>query len=145
MVRISDIEISLDFYCTKLGLIEKSRYDDEKGRFTNIFLYAPENAQSVATESSPLLELTYNWPDTDGNQELYTKGRNFGHLAFEVQNIHEICQELMDNGVTIHRPPRDGRMAFILSPDGISIELLQKGAALEPLLKWVTMENVGSW
>ncbi len=140
MVRISDLDESLDFYCNKLGLIEFSRKDNEKGRFTLIFLCAPED-QNLAEESKkPLIELTYNW-----DKEEYTGGRNFGHLAFKVDNIYETCQKLQDNGVVINRPPRDGYMAFINSPDGISIELLQKGDKLEPQEPWSSMENTGSW
>ena len=140
MVRVSDLDESLDFYCNKLGLIEFSRKDNEKGRFTLIFLCAPED-KSLAEESrKPLIELTYNW-----DKEEYTGGRNFGHLAFKVDNIYETCQKLQDNGVVINRPPRDGYMAFINSPDGISIELLQKGDSLESKEPWSSMENTGSW
>tara|TARA_Y100001936_G_scaffold168328_1_gene164508 strand:- start:666 stop:1106 length:441 start_codon:yes stop_codon:yes gene_type:complete len=140
MVRVSDLDESLDFYCNKLGLIEFSRKDNEKGRFTLIFLCAPED-KSLAEESrKPLIELTYNW-----DKEEYTGGRNFGHLAFKVDNIYETCQKLQDNGVVINRPPRDGYMAFINSPDGISIELLQKGDSLESQEPWSSMENTGSW
>lgn len=145
MVRISDIDASLDFYCTKLGMIEKYRYDSEQGRFTNIFLYAPGDAERAEADSSPILELTYNWPDENGQTEEYTSGRNFGHLAYRADNIYDTCQQLMDAGVTINRPPRDGRMAFIKSPDNISIELLQAGDALAPAEPWRSMENVGSW
>ena len=140
MVRVSDLDESLDFYCNKLGLIEFSRKDNEKGRFTLIFLCAPED-KSLAEESrKPLIELTYNW-----DKEEYTGGRNFGHLAFKVDNIYETCKKLQDNGVVINRPPRDGYMAFINSPDGISIELLQKGDSLELQEPWSSMENTGSW
>jgi len=140
MVRVSDLDESLDFYCNKLGLIEFSRKDNEKGRFTLIFLCAPED-KSLAEESrKPLIELTYNW-----DKEEYTGGRNFGHLAFKVDNIYETCKKLQDNGVVINRPPRDGYMAFINSPDGISIELLQKGDSLESQEPWSSMENTGSW
>ena len=140
MVRISDLEESLDFYCNKLGLIEFSRKDNEKGRFTLIFLCAPEDKNLAEESKKPLIELTYNW-----DKEEYTGGRNFGHLAFKVDNIYETCQKLQDNGVVINRPPRDGYMAFINSPDGISIELLQKGDKLEPQEPWSSMENTGSW
>ena len=140
MVRISDLDESLDFYCNKLGLIEFSRKDNEKGRFTLIFLCAPEDKNLAEESKKPLIELTYNW-----DKEEYTGGRNFGHLAFKVDNIYETCQKLQDNGVVINRPPRDGYMAFINSPDGISIELLQKGDKLEPLEPWSSMENTGSW
>ena len=140
MVRISDLDESLDFYCNKLGLIEFSRKDNEKGRFTLIFLCAPEDKNLAEESKKPLIELTYNW-----DKEEYIGGRNFGHLAFKVDNIYEICQKLQDNGVVINRPPRDGYMAFINSPDGISIELLQKGDKLEPQEPWSSMENTGSW
>ena len=140
MVRISDLDESLDFYCNKLGLIEFSRKDYEKGRFTLIFLCAPEDKNLAEESKKPLIELTYNW-----DKEEYTGGRNFGHLAFKVDNIYETCQKLQDNGVVINRPPRDGYMAFINSPDGISIELLQKGDKLEPQEPWSSMENTGSW
>ena len=140
MVRISDLDESLDFYCNKLGLIEFSRKDNEKGRFTLIFLCAPEDKNLAEENRKPLIELTYNW-----DKEEYTGGRNFGHLAFKVDNIYETCQKLQDNGVVINRPPRDGYMAFINSPDGISIELLQKGGKLEPQEPWSSMENTGSW
>ena len=140
MVRISDLDESLDLYCNKLGLIEFSRKDNEKGRFTLIFLCAPEDKNLAEESKKPLIELTYNW-----DKEEYTGGRNFGHLAFKVDNIYETCQKLQDNGVVINRPPRDGYMAFINSPDGISIELLQKGDKLEPQEPWSSMENTGSW
>ncbi len=140
MIRISDLDASLDFYCNKLGLREISRKDSEKGRFTLIFLAAPEDAVSAAEHKSPMLELTYNWDPED-----YTGGRNFGHLAFRVDNIYQTCHALQSKGVLINRPPRDGHMAFIRSPDGISIELLQKGEALPPEAPWNTMENTGSW
>lgn len=140
MVRVKNIDESLDFYCNKLGLIEFSRKDNEKGRFTLIFLCAPEDKNLAEESKKPLIELTYNW-----DKEEYTGGRNFGHLAFKVDNIYETCQKLQDNGVVINRPPRDGYMAFINSPDGISIELLQKGDKLEPQEPWSSMENTGSW
>jgi lactoylglutathione lyase len=140
MIRVSNVDASLDFYCNKLGLIEFSRKDYEKGRFTLIFLCAPEDKNLAEQNRKPLIELTYNW-----DKEEYTGGRNFGHLAFRVDNIYEICQKLQDNGVVINRPPRDGHMAFIKSPDGISIELLQKGDSLEPQEPWSSMENTGSW
>ena len=140
MIRVSDVDASLDFYCNKLGLIEFSRKDYEKGRFTVIFLCAPEDKNLAEQNRKPLIELTYNW-----DKEEYSGGRNFGHLAFRVDNIYEICQKLQDNGVVINRPPRDGHMAFIKSPDGISIELLQKGDSLEPQEPWSSMENTGSW
>jgi len=133
MVRISDIEKSLDFYCNKLGLKELRRYDSEQGRFTLIFL-APEDNESA------MVELTYNW-----DPEEYDEGRNFGHLAYEVEDIYATCQQLMDAGVVINRPPRDGHMAFIRSPDNISIELLQQDKALEPAEPWQSMPNTGHW
>ena len=135
MVRISDIEKSLDFYCKKLGLKEVRRKESEKGRYTLIFL-ASENSD----EKHNLLELTYNW-----DPEKYLNGRNFGHLAYSVKNIYDTCNNLMNNGVTINRPPRDGRMAFIKSPDGISIEILQEGEALEIIDPWKSMSNEGDW
>ncbi len=135
MVRISDIEKSLDFYCKKLGLKEVRRKESEKGRYTLIFL-ASENSD----EKHNLLELTYNW-----DPEKYSNGRNFGHLAYSVKNIYDTCNNLMNNGVTINRPPRDGRMAFIKSPDGISIEILQEGEALEIIDPWKSMSNEGDW
>ncbi|MDH3978307.1 MAG: VOC family protein [Gammaproteobacteria bacterium] len=133
MVRVSNLEQSLDFYCNKLGLKELRRRDSENGRFTLAFL-AAENDESAC------IELTYNW-----DPEVYGEGRNFGHLAYAVDNIYETCQRLMDQGVTINRPPRDGYMAFVRSPDNISIELLQKGAALPPAEPWLSMPNTGEW
>ncbi len=133
MIRISDIEESLDFFVNKLGLVEIRRRENPMGRYTLIFLAAPGQEEVQ-------LELTYNWDPED-----YTAGRNFGHLAYEVDNIYETCQRLMDAGVTINRPPRDGRMAFIRSPDNISIELLQKGPSLPKQEPWASMENVGTW
>ena len=133
MVRVSDLDASLDFYCAKLGLVELRRYDEPKGRFTNVFLAAPG-------DESAQVELTFNWDPED-----YGAGRNFGHLAYEVEDIYSLCQRLMDEGVTINRPPRDGRMAFVRSPDGISVELLQKGEALPPAEPWLSMSNTGSW
>ena len=133
MVRISDIDQSLDFYCKKLGLVELKRAESESGRFTLIFLAAPGDEEAQ-------VELTYNW-----DPEEYDEGRNFGHLAYAVDDIYATCQSLMDGGVTINRPPRDGRMAFIRSPDNISIELLQKGASLPAAEPWASMENVGTW
>lgn len=146
MVRVTDIDEALDFYCHKLGLIETSRTENETGRFTLIFLAAPGDRTRASEASAPLLELTYNWPAADGSDpETYTGGRNFGHLAYAVDNIYDTCQKLMDAGVTINRPPRDGRMAFIKSPDGISIELLQHGEPLPPAEPWQSMENIGDW
>jgi lactoylglutathione lyase len=140
MVRIRDIDASLDFYCNKLGLKETRRYESKQGRFTLVFLAAPDDEGRAKSEQAPLLELTYNW-----DPEEYTGGRNFGHLAFRVDDIYAACQRLMEGGVTINRPPRDGHMAFVRSPDGISIELLQKGEALSPSEPWATMPNTGSW
>ncbi|MCA9401118.1 MAG: VOC family protein [Candidatus Omnitrophica bacterium] len=140
MVRISDIDASLDFYCNKLGMVEMRRHESEKGRFTLIFLAAANDEERAKESKTPLLELTYNW-----DPEEYSGGRNFGHLAYRVDNIYETCQKLMDLGVVINRPPRDGYMAFIKSPDGISIELLQKNDKLPPKEPWVSMGNIGSW
>jgi len=145
MVRVHDMDQSLDFYCNKLGLVEISRFHNEGGRFTLVFLAAKGDEEAAREKKAPMVELTYNWPDKDGNAEEYSGGRNFGHLAYRVENIYELCQSLMDKGVTINRPPRDGHMAFIKSPDGISIELLQKGDSLEPQEPWASMENSGSW
>ena len=135
MVRIRNIKESLDFYCNKIGLKEIRRTENEKGKYTLIFLGAENSDGRYA-----LLELTYNW-----EPEEYTGGRNFGHLAYSVKNIYETCQKLMDNGVIINRPPRDGHMAFVRSPDGISIEILQEGESLAPQEPWQSMENTGSW
>ncbi len=140
MVRVRDIDEALDFYVKKFGLKEVRRLENEGGRFTLIFLAAPEDEQTGINTKAPLLELTYNWDPED-----YQGGRNFGHLAYEVDNIYDTCKRLMDAGITINRPPRDGNMAFIRSPDGISIELLQKGPALEKAEPWVSMANTGSW
>lgn len=140
MVRISDIDKSLDFYCNKLGMVETRRMESEAGRFTLIFLAAPGDEANARAEKAPLLELTYNW-----DPEEYGEGRNFGHLAFEVDDIYATCASLQEAGVTINRPPRDGYMAFIRSPDNISIELLQKGQSLRKAEPWVSMENTGHW
>jgi lactoylglutathione lyase len=137
MVRISNIEKSLDFYCNLLGLKELKRYDDDKGRYTLIFLAADADANN---ENPPAIELTYNWDPED-----YGEGRNFGHLAYAVEDIYGLCQRLKDGGVTINRPPRDGRMAFIRAPDNVSIELLQVGEALQPQEPWASMPNRGHW
>lgn len=145
MVRIHDIDASIDFYCNKLGLKEVRRHENPGGRFTLIFLAAPKNMAQSEAERAPELELTYNWPDENGNSEQYGGGRNFGHLAYKVDDIYETCRRLMNAGVTINRPPRDGNMAFIRSPDGISIELLQDGTPLPPAEPWVSMPNSGSW
>jgi lactoylglutathione lyase len=138
MVRVTDIEKSLAFYRDALGLEVLSRRDNEAGRFTLVFLAAPGDGTAQ-------VELTYNWPAPDGNGETYTGGRNFGHLAYAVDDIYATCQRLMEHGVTILRPPRDGRMAFVRSPDDISIELLQAGASLAPAEPWSSMPNTGSW
>lgn len=140
MVRVTDIDASLDFYCNKLGLIETRRTDHEGGRFTLIFLAAPNDESTARAVNAPELELTYNW-----DPEHYDVGRNFGHLAYKVDNIYDACQKLMDAGVVINRPPREGRMAFVKSPDNISIELLQEGDALPIAEPWASMENTGTW
>lgn len=140
MVRVADLDSALDFYCSKLGLIETHRMENAEGRFTLVFISAPGDAKRAESEKVPLVELTYNWDTHE-----YSGGRNFGHLAFEVENIYQTCEKLMKAGVTINRPPRDGRMAFIRSPDGISIELLQQGGSLKPAEPWTSMPNTGSW
>ncbi|WP_289034025.1 VOC family protein [uncultured Roseibium sp.] len=140
MVRVTDVDASLDFYCNKMGMIETRRIENEGGRFTLIFLAGSDDVESGKSVSAPLLELTYNW-----DPEEYSGGRNFGHLAYEVDNIYEFCAHLQNNGVTINRPPRDGRMAFVRSPDGISFELLQKGESLEKAEPWASMPNTGEW
>jgi len=140
MVRVKDLEASLHFYRDLLGLVQTRRMDSEAGRFSLIYLAAPQDQTRAETEKSPEVELTYNWDPED-----YQGGRNFGHLAFEVEDIYAACQRLMDGGVVINRPPRDGHMAFIRSPDGISIELLQGGARLAPAEPWASMPNVGAW
>ena len=140
MVRVTDVDKSLDFFCNKLGLVQVRRNDYEKGRFSLIFLAAPEDVERAENDQAPMVELTYNW-----DPEEYGGGRNFGHLAYRVDDIYETCQRLMDGGVTINRPPRDGHMAFVRSPDNISIELLQKGEALAPQEPWASMPNSGEW
>ena len=140
MVRVANIEASLAFYCDGLRMVEISRKESEAGRFTLIFLAAAEDEQRGRAEQAPLLELTYNW-----DPEVYSGGRNFGHLAFSVENIYDTCAHLESMGITINRPPRDGRMAFVRSPDGISVELLQQGEALPAQEPWVSMPNVGEW
>lgn len=140
MIRASDLDQTLDFYCGKLGLVEVNRYDSEAGRFTLVFLAATDDAARAREGQSPLLEITWNW-----DPESYDGGRNFGHLAYRVKDIYQLCQQLMDKGVTINRPPRDGHMAFIRSPDGISIELLQQGEPLAPQEPWASMPNTGEW
>ena len=144
MVRVRDLQASLDFFCAGLGFVEVSRKDHEKGRFTLVFLAAPGDSESGQQNQSPLVELTYNWPDENEQEEL-TGGRNFGHLAYRVENIYKLCSHLQSCGVEINRPPRDGRMAFVKSPDGISIELLQSGEALESAEPWSSMPNSGTW
>ena len=140
VVRVTDVDASLDFYCNKLGLVQVRRVDNEKGRFSLIFLAAPGDAAIAQTTHSPLVELTHNW-----DPEPYGGGRNFGHLAYAVDDIYALCKKLHDGGVTINRPPRDGKMAFVRSPDNISIELLQKGDALAPAEPWKSMPNTGVW
>ena len=140
MIRASSLDSTLDFFCNKLGLIEVNRYDSEAGRFTLVFLAAPDDVERAHRDQAPLVEITYNW-----GSETYDGGRNFGHLAYQVDDIYHTCQQLIDRGVTLNRPPRDGRMAFIKSPDGISIELLQAGPALTEAEPWSSMPNQGSW
>lgn len=140
MVRVADLDASLDWYCNKLGLVETRRVTSEAGRYTLVFLAAPDDAAGAKTSQAPLVELTHNW-----DPEAYTGGRNFGHLAYAVDDIYATCQKLMDAGVTINRPPRDGRMAFVKSPDGISIELLHKDGSKEPAEPWKSMPNTGTW
>jgi lactoylglutathione lyase len=145
MVRVKDLDASMAFYRDALGLVETRRFDVEKGRFTLVYLAAPEQADMAKDKKFPELELTYNWPDEDGNAETYSGGRNFGHMAFRVENIYEACEKLQKAGVIINRPPRDGHMAFVRSPDNISIELLQKGDRLAPKEPWASMKNIGEW
>ncbi|MBL8588952.1 MAG: VOC family protein [Methylobacteriaceae bacterium] len=140
MVRVTDLDQSLDFYCNKLGLVEVRRTENDKGRFTLVFLAAPGDVERARDSKSPLIELTYNW-----DPEVYTGGRSFGHLAYQCDDIYALCAKLMKAGVTINRPPRDGRMAFVRSPDNISIELLQKGEAKAPAEPWLSMPNTGTW
>lgn len=140
MVRVSNLDESLDFFCNKLGMVETRRTESEKGRYTNIFLAAPDDEGVARETKAPVLELTYNW-----DPEEYAGGRNFGHLAFAVDDIYALCQSLMDSGITINRPPRDGHMAFIRTPDGVSIELLQKDGSLPAQEPWASMENTGAW
>lgn len=140
MVRVGDLGKSLDFYCNALGLVEVRRIENEAGRFTLVFLAAPGDEARARSEAAPLLELTWNW-----DEHAYDGGRNFGHLAFRVDDIYATCRHLMQTGVVVNRPPRDGRMAFVRSPDGISVELLQSGEALAPAAPWTEMPNIGSW
>lgn len=141
MVRVSDLDASLHFYCELLGMVEYSRKESEKGRFTLVFLCAPEDLELAKARKAPMLELTYNWDETTP----YNNGRAFGHLAFSVDNLYALCERLQQHGITINRPPRDGHMAFVKSPDGISLELLQKGEALAPQEPWKSMPNEGTW
>lgn len=140
MVRVKDLDASLDFYCNKLGLVEAFRSESPAGRFTLVFLCAPDDFEHATSAKAPMVELTYNWDTED-----YQGGRNFGHLAYAVDDIYAACAKLQAGGVVINRPPRDGRMAFVRSPDGISIELLQAGPALAPAEPWTSMPNVGAW
>ncbi|MEP4148885.1 MAG: VOC family protein [Halioglobus sp.] len=140
MVRARNLDETMDFYCDKLGLVEVNRYDSEAGRFTLVFLAAPGDLGTAEHDASPCVEITWNW-----DEETYSGGRNFGHLAYRVDNIYDTCQRLLDKGVIINRPPRDGHMAFVRSPDGISIELLQEGESLPAKEPWASMENTGSW
>jgi lactoylglutathione lyase len=140
MVRVSDLDASLNFYCNLLGLEEVRRRDSERGRFTLVFLTAPEDRERALEDGAPMIELTWNW-----DPEEYGGGRNFGHLAYRVDNIYDLCEHLQKGGVVINRPPKDGRMAFVRSPDNISVELLQKGEPLEPREPWLSMENTGTW
>lgn len=140
MVRVADLDVAMDFYCKKLGLIEVRRIENEKGRFTLVFLSASDDVGTAAKTQAPLVELTYNW-----DKEAYAGGRNFGHLAYAVDDIYAVCEKLMKAGVVINRPPRDGHMAFIRSPDNISIELLQKNGAKAPAEPWLSMPNTGVW
>ena len=140
MVRVKDLDATLDFFCNKLGLVEVSRNENKMGRFTLVFLCAPDDQDLAKQRRAPMVELTYNWDTED-----YGGARNFGHLAYAVDDIYATCKRLMDGGVTINRPPRDGRMAFVRSPDNISIELLQNGPSLPPQEPWTSMPNVGAW
>jgi lactoylglutathione lyase len=140
MVRVKELAPSLHFYCDLLGLKEVRRIENEKGRFTLVFLCAPADVERAAKDQAPLVELTCNWDAED-----YKGGRNFGHLAYRVENIYETCRRLMDGGVTVNRPPRDGHMAFVRSPDGISVELLQENGSLPPAEPWASMPNTGAW
>lgn len=145
MLRVSDLDAALSFYCAGLGLIETNRYESEKGRFTLVFLAAPADVDRAKADKAPLVELTYNWPPESGAAEVLTGGRNFGHLAYRVDDIYETCGHLQSQGITILRPPRDGHMAFVRSPDGASVELLQAGDRLPPQEPWASMENTGEW
>lgn len=140
MIRVSDLEQTVDFFCRKLGFTEISRAEHEKGRYTLVFLAAPGDAEAARAHKAPMVELTWNW-----DEKGYAGGRNFGHLAYRVEDIYALCDRLMKAGVTINRPPRDGHMAFIRTPDNISIELLQKGEPLAAKEPWVSMPNTGTW
>ena len=140
MVRVSNLDETLNFFCNHLDMVEVRRTESEKGRYTNLFLAAKEDEEAARANKAPVLELTYNWDPED-----YAGGRNFGHLAYQVDNIYETCQKLMDAGITVNRPPRDGYMAFIRTPDNVSIELLQKGERLPDQEPWASMENTGNW
>ncbi|MEJ2000545.1 MAG: VOC family protein [Maritimibacter sp.] len=141
MIRVRDLDESLDFWVNKVGMVETRRIDNEAGQFTLVFLAAPKDESRARAENAPELELTYNW----GSEEVYETGRSWGHLAYKVDDIYATCQKLMDAGITINRPPRDGNMAFFKSPDNVSVELIQDGPALEPAEPWASMENTGSW
>lgn len=145
MLRVSNLEAALRFYCDGLGLVETRRYESERGRFTLVFLAAPQDVERAKSDKAPLVELTYNWPSEDGTVETLTGGRNFGHLAYRVDDIYATCAHLQEQGITILRPPRDGHMAFIRSPDGASVELLQAGNNLPAQEPWASMENTGEW
>jgi lactoylglutathione lyase len=140
MVRVGNLDAALDFYCARLGLVEMYRTNNEAGRYTLVFLAAPDDVELARERKAPMVELTHNWDEKE-----YSGGRNFGHLAYRVKDIYAACQRLMDGGITISRPPRDGRMAFVRSPDGISIELLQDGDPLPPMEPWASMPNTGAW
>lgn len=140
MIRVGDLDAALEFFCAKLGLVEMNRMENQAGRFTLVFLAAPDDVGLARERKAPMVELTYNWDERE-----YAGGRNFGHLAYRVKDIYATCQKLMDGGVIINRPPRDGHMAFVRSPDGISIELLQEGASLPPQEPWASMPNTGAW
>ena len=145
MLRVEDLDAALSFYCGGLGLFETRRYENEGGRFTLVFLAAPADVERAKTDQAPLVELTYNWPAEDGTVETLTGGRNFGHLAYQVEDIYETCAHLQAQDITILRPPRNGRMAFIRSPDGASVELLQRGENRAPQEPWASMESTGEW
>jgi len=145
MLRVSDLEAALGFYCDGLGLVEIRRYENDKGRFTLVFLAAAEDVARAKSDMAPVIELTYNWPDENGDTEVLSGGRNFGHLAYRVEDIYATCAHLQKQGITILRPPRNGHMAFVRSPDGASVELLQAGDNLPPQEPWMSMENTGEW